>query len=98
MDLIKPYTELVDIFVQRQDDPNLTIWLDTMKNRALTVIENDPDTEFVQRAKDSLKEPCFVEMTKLVQAKPAEPYTVVTHGDCWNNNMMFKNQVISFHP
>jgi hypothetical protein len=95
--LIKPYTELVDIFVQRDKDPNLTMWLESMKDRALAVIDSDPDKDLVQRSKDSLKEPGFVEMQHLVKPDNAEPYAVVTHGDCWNNNMMFKNEVIK-HP
>lgn len=68
-----------------------------MKDRALAVIDSDPDKDLVQRSKDSLKEPGFVEMQHLVKPDNAEPYAVVTHGDCWNNNMMFKNEVIK-HP
>lgn len=36
----------------------------------------------------------FMDMVKeLTTGKLAEPYAVICHGDCWNNNMLFKNEV-----
>jgi hypothetical protein len=90
-DLIKPYTEIVDIFMERDDDPNMKMWMEMVKAQALGVIANHEDNEFVRACNNALKDDCFLEMQKIVQSPDAEPYAVVGHGDCWNNNTMFKN-------
>jgi hypothetical protein len=40
-----------------------------------------------------LKESLSQTMTELTSPERAEPYSIVTHGDCWSNNFMFHYKV-----
>lgn len=93
MDLLKPYTEIVDIFMMRDADKNVEMWLESVKQRGLDVIKDHENKEMVKKANEALTDTCFKEMGKMVNSQAAEPYTILTHGDCWNNNVMFKYEV-----
>uniref|UniRef100_A0A4Y0BNV6 CHK domain-containing protein n=1 Tax=Anopheles funestus TaxID=62324 RepID=A0A4Y0BNV6_ANOFN len=47
--------------------------------------------ETFQREKlEQIQDRCVPEIVACVDAKAAEPYAVIGHGDCWSNNMMFQ--------
>ncbi|XP_053670920.1 uncharacterized protein LOC128721218 [Anopheles nili] len=55
------------------------------------VIDALDERDTVERAKmEQLKEDVFDELSRCGKGQLAEPYTVVGHGDCWTNNMMFR--------
>uniref|UniRef100_A0A9I3FGY1 CHK kinase-like domain-containing protein n=1 Tax=Anopheles epiroticus TaxID=199890 RepID=A0A9I3FGY1_9DIPT len=55
------------------------------------VIDALHEQDTLERAKmEQLKEDVFDELARCGSGQLAEPYTVVGHGDCWTNNMMFR--------
>lgn len=51
------------------------------------------------KAESQLAKKVAEQMKEIIGMKcaPDDPYTVVTHGDCWSNNMMFKYDVSVFN-
>lgn len=69
-----------------------TNYMEAMKSRALAVVE---DPVLAEKLKDF-----DVSSTKLgeyLDPKGISPYSVFCHGDCWNNNMLFKFKVIKIY-
>lgn len=53
--------------------------------------DNCETGKVLQRIKEEWK----AIFTRSVERNVAEPYTVLAHGDCWNNNLMFLNKNVS---
>ncbi|XP_062555414.1 uncharacterized protein LOC134220379 [Armigeres subalbatus] len=70
-------------------DPKKTInnLFEEMFERAVTVVEGE--NEKVKKTLNRLKGVITESYLACVDGEDAEPYTVVGHGDCWVNNMMY---------
>lgn len=69
---------------------------DMFKNYFDNAINSFLETETEPREKLlKFKESFVDEMLSLTDAKRAEPYALVNHGDCWINNFMFKKGIVS---
>lgn len=94
-ELIEGYRGMKDIFIQRDNEAKdqMKPWFDLMKQQAIDSVKDDEDLTKtlgkIVETKDFIKL-----MEECVTGGPAEPYAVLTHGDCWNNNIMFRNEVM----
>lgn len=54
------------------------------------------ETEVAPREKlTHFRDNLLEEFAKLLSPTEAEPYAIVTHGDCWSKNFMFKKGIVS---
>ncbi|CAO1394910.1 unnamed protein product [Diamesa serratosioi] len=89
-ELIAPYKDLEDILMQREGDIPMTSWFDMLKVQALETLKEEKNPDIVERTKKVIDQDFFHLVKSCIDGKAAEPYSVVAHGDCWNNNIMFR--------
>ncbi|XP_068159831.1 uncharacterized protein pkm [Drosophila tropicalis] len=90
-DRLKHCQSLVDIFEQRRDDHSLGVYFENLKQSALGSLCSVKDHHYVERLEAYFGLGTFFELLlPLIGGKNCEPYAVVCHGDCWNNNIMYR--------
>lgn len=89
--LMKPFASLKDVLYQRLTDKALsTSTREKLVNRALNVALKSNNEFLIEKVKNLLSND-FCELLKSSSCGAlAEPYAVICHGDCYNNNIMFK--------
>ncbi|KAJ6632706.1 hypothetical protein Bhyg_16079 [Pseudolycoriella hygida] len=90
--VLEPYKCLDDIFadqVERSPDMMQAMFRFAF-DRAIIAFENDIAKEKAVLTLRKLKENFLHELTTLPVGRKSEPFSVINHGDCWNNNLMFK--------
>lgn len=92
-ELIAPYKDLQDILMQREGDVAMTTWFNMLKVQALDSLKGEENPDIVARATKVIEQDFFQLVKSCIDGKASEPYTVVAHGDCWNNNIMFRYEV-----
>lgn len=69
--------------------------LELALNRVLNII---PETDKIKIEKLlKIKETVVEDLQKCLNGEDSEPYSVITHGDCITNNLMFRYKVWIFH-
>lgn len=94
-ELLEPYKDMVDIFFQRDDESmeHIKVWFENLKKQAYAALDTMDNDDLKERARQELKQDFFTQIGASIDGKAAEPYTVLCHGDCWNNNIMYKYEV-----
>lgn len=88
------YKSLKDIFEQRKDDAQLNDYFESLKEIALSCIDKETEFHYWNALNIYFKSGTFYELLLgLLNSKTSEPYSVICHGDCWINNVMFKQEV-----
>lgn len=87
---IERFKHMIELFTTREEDESMQQWFDLLIARTLETLDKEAEPEVYEKTEKVLTGK-FMDMVKeLTLGAEAEPYTVICHGDCWNNNMMFK--------
>lgn len=85
-ELASQLTDIMSLFY-----PNIMAGLKKYMRKCVEMLKRNGLTEEAKAAEKIAEEP---EKVLYLNEKPPDEYTVITHGDCWSNNMMFKYDVI----
>nr|XP_016930809.2 uncharacterized protein LOC108010454 [Drosophila suzukii] len=83
--------QLVDIFEQRREDHALGVYFENLKGSALSSLVSPGDDPYRIRLEAYFARGSYFELLlPLVSGSNCEPFAVICHGDCWNNNILYK--------
>ncbi|XP_034671202.1 uncharacterized protein LOC117903357 [Drosophila subobscura] len=86
-----PFRQLVDIFEQRRGDIALATYFENLKESALSALRSPADDAYGLRLRAYFARGSYFELLlPLISGSNCEPFAVVCHGDCWNNNIMYR--------
>ncbi|EDW33749.1 GL27004 [Drosophila persimilis] len=86
-----PFRQMVDIFEQRRDDTALASYFENLKESALSALLSPADDAYGARLREYFSRGTYFDLLlPLINGTNCEPYAVVCHGDCWNNNIMYR--------
>lgn len=92
--LIEKYKTIPDIFEERREDVGFRFYLEELKGRAMDSLKSDTDEKEIKHLTKFFKNgTTFDYLVDSVKGEAAEPYAVLGHRDCWNNNVLFKKKV-----
>lgn len=86
---LQGYSKIQEIFSRTVDD-NLREYLKHMLDDAYKSLDQEGDERLVKKLQELFKKDHIALIGECVKGESAEPYAVMCHGDCWNNNIMFK--------
>lgn len=78
-----------ELFV-RTDDEHLKKVMQVFRAKELDIAEKFEDKRIGAKIKQAFDGDLVELSAKAIDSRKAEPYAVICHGDCWNNNTMFK--------
>jgi hypothetical protein len=90
-ELIKKFQGMDDVMVSLCSEigTSVRVMLDAQNKVAQNIVKKSENEDFKKRVLDFLSRDVADEFRAVVHGKLAEPYTVLCHGDCWNNNIMY---------
>lgn len=74
----------------RKDNEPFGKFLDVFAPSVCKMAETMGDDQLASRVDKLFKLNMLDEIIKLLDGNQAEPYAVICHGDCWNNNILFR--------
>lgn len=72
------------------DDENLGNYMEMRRLNVCKMAKEMGDHQLENKIKKLFGKNILGEVVKLIDGSRAEPYTVICHGDCWNNNILFR--------
>ncbi|KAL5275483.1 hypothetical protein ACFFRR_001384 [Megaselia abdita] len=92
-DLIEKYKTIPDIFEERREDVGFRFYLEELKGRAMDSLNPKTDEKEIHQLTTFFRDGTTYDyLMNSVDGKSAEPYSVLGHRDCWNNNVLFKRK------
>lgn len=89
------FKSIEDIFEQRKYDIQLNNYFESLKVTTLNCIDKEKEFYYWNKLNVYFNIGTLYELLlDLLNSKSSEPYSVICHGDCWINNIMFKQEVI----
>ncbi|XP_055845868.1 uncharacterized protein LOC129911893 [Episyrphus balteatus] len=83
------FRDIEEIF--ERSDKFFVDYMNGLKTLACDALSKEGDEENLEMVQTYFqKKPIYNQVRELLDSSRAEPYAVVCHGDCWNNNILFK--------
>lgn len=89
---LNPYRKMVDLFTVRKDSSLLRQYIDMQVEKAKNTLNSD-DEMLLNKFSDIFSNGAMQVILECVDGELAEPFSVICHGDCWNNNLLFRSEV-----
>lgn len=81
--------QMPEVFICSSDE-YVREFFEELKERFLGSLDSMEDSEIILKLERLFGASHFDVAQRCVDALNAEPYAVICHGDCWNNNILFK--------
>lgn len=95
-ELFEPLAQLKDIFLENLVKGSMEVMSNYLEMSFARAIGTLAESEVALKTKlDKFRTDFVGEMEKCVGLGVAGQYSVVNHGDCWNNNMMYRYKEVS---
>lgn len=81
--------KIPEVFICSSDQ-YMRVFFEELKCRILGSLDPNADRAIISKLKHLIDESHFDVASGCIDGSAAEPYAVICHGDCWNNNILFK--------
>lgn len=87
--------EMKDVLLNRDDTfkEQMKSFLEISRNQVSDIINENANKDLKQKAHEHLDRDTFEIRKECIDGTSVEPYAVLCHGDCWNNNFMYRYEV-----
>lgn len=87
--------QMPEVFICGTDD-YLREFFEELKSRIMGSLDSNRDSAIISKLTRLFGESHFDIAMRCVDGAAAEPYAVICHGDCWNNNFLFKYDEVRY--
>lgn len=81
--------QMSEVFICKNDE-YMREFFEDLKVRILGSLDLNTDSVIMSKLKHLFGKSHFDVALQCIDGAAAEPYAVICHGDCWNNNLLFK--------